>query len=251
MKALVTGASSGIGRDMAFYLSELGFDLILVAKDKQKLEEVQKNIKTKSQIIIVDLAIEEKIKDLFVLIKNEDIDVVINNAGFGLFGNFYDTELSKEIDMINVNIKAVHILTKLFIKEMRKKDKGYILNVASAAAFESGPLMATYYATKSYVYRLTEAVSEELRKDKSHVYVSCLCPGPVDTNFNNVAHVHFSSKPQTSKEVAKYAIDKMFDNQLLIIPSFKMRMVKFGTRFFSDRFIMKIAYKFQHKKSDK
>ena len=108
---------------------------------------------------------------------------MLNNAGFGAFGEFNSTSLEKELDMINVNIKAVHILTKLFLKDFIKKDKGYILNVASIAAFQAGPLMATYYSSKAYVLRLTLSIYEELRRLKSNVKVSVLCPGPVDTNF--------------------------------------------------------------------
>ena len=208
MKALITGASSGIGYSMAKYLSSLGYDLILVARDKEKLQKIQKELKTDVKIVVADLQDESKIKELYVLCKNDNIDILINNAGFGLFGEFDKTDLSREIDMINLNIKAVHILTKLFLKDMVKRDSGFILNVSSSASFQAGPLMSTYYASKSYVTKLTEAIYEELRRNKSNVHVSCLCPGPVKTNFNNVADVSFSMKGLDSDYVAKYAIDK-------------------------------------------
>ena len=195
MKALVTGASSGIGLEISKYLDSIGYEIILVARDKEKLESVAKTLTHKPKIIVMDLQQVEDIKSLYVLVKNDDIDILVNNAGFGLFGNFTETDLSKELNMIDINIKAVHILTKLFLKDMKRKNKGYILNVASSAAFQSGPLMATYYSTKSYVYRLTEAINYENKKDKVNVQVSCLCPGPVDTNFNKVAGVRFSVKP--------------------------------------------------------
>ena len=248
MKALVTGASSGIGKEIAIYLDKLGYEVILVARNKEKLESVAKTLTHKPKIIVMDLQQVEDIKSLYVLVKNDDIDILVNNAGFGLCGNFTDIELSKELEMIDINIKAVHILTKLFLKDMKRKNRGYILNVASSAAFESGPLMATYYSTKSYIYRLTEAINYELKKEKVNVHVSCLCPGPVDTNFNNVANVKFSVKPLKADYVAKYAVDKMFNNKMLIIPGLKMKCAKFFGRFLSDKKLMAITYRIQKKK---
>lgn len=248
MKALVTGASSGIGLEISKYLDSIGYEIILVARDKEKLESVAKILTHKPKIIVMDLQQVEDIKSLYVLVKNDDIDILVNNAGFGLFGNFTETDLSKELNMIDINIKAVHILTKLFLKDMKRKNKGYILNVASSAAFQSGPLMATYYSTKSYVYRLTEAINYENKKDKVNVQVSCLCPGPVDTNFNKVAGVRFSVKPLKADYVAKYAIDQMLKGKMLIIPGFKMKCAKFFGRFVSDKKLMAITYRIQKKK---
>ena len=185
--------------------------------------------------------------------KNENIDMLVNNAGFGNFGEFSETELSKDMEMINTNIKAVHILTKFALKNMIKKDYGYILNVASSAGFmPGGPLLSTYYATKSYVLSLTEAINYELKKKKSNVIVSALCPGPVDTNFNNVANVTFKTKALSSKFVAKYAIDEILENKkLIIIPGRKMKLAKFFSRFLSDKALLRITYKIQRKKLTK
>lgn len=248
MKALVTGASSGIGKEIAIYLDKLGYEVILVARNKEKLESVAKTLTHKPKIIVMDLQQVEDMKSLYVLVKNDDIDILVNNAGFGLCGNFTDIELSKELEMIDINIKAVHILTKLFLKDMKRKNKGYILNVASSAAFDSGPLMATYYSTKSYIYRLSEAINYELKKEKVNVHVSCLCPGPVDTNFNNVANVKFAVKPLKADYVAKYAVDKMLKNKMLIIPGLKMKLAKFFGRFLSDKALMRITYRIQKRK---
>ena len=248
MKALITGASSGIGLDMARYLAKQKCELILVAKDKEKLEKVQETLPTKVTIIVADLSNEQKVKELYVLTKKENIDILINNAGFGDFGYFTETDLNKEINMIDTNIRAVHILTKSFLKDMEKRDSGYILNVASSAAFQPGPLMATYYATKSYVYQLTEAIYYEQKKKKSNVHVSVLCPGPVATNFNNIANVNFAVKPLTSEYVARYAIDNMFKEKMLIIPGFKMKCAKFFGRFVSDKFLLRMAYRIQRRK---
>ena len=203
MKALVTGASSGIGYEISKYLDKLGHDLILVGRNKEKLEELANSLKVNVKIVVMDLSELSKVKELYVLIKNQDIDILVNNAGFGLFGEFVETDIKKELEMIDVNIKALHLLTKLFLKDMVKKDKGYILNVASAAGFGSGPLMATYYATKSYVLNLTEAIAYELKKKKSKVSVSILCPGPVKTNFNIRAGVSFKGKGLESHDVAR------------------------------------------------
>ena len=249
MKALITGASSGIGLDIAKYLATKKYELILVARNKEKLEKIQESLPTKVTIIVADLSNEQKVKELYILTKKENIDILINNAGFGLFGDFTTTDLQQEIDMINTNIKAVHILTKEFLKDMEKKNSGYILNVASSAAFQPGPLMSTYYATKSYIYQLTEALWYEQKKKKTNVHISVLCPGPIDTNFNKTAGVSFSVKPLKSSFVAKYAIDEMFKNKMLIIPGFKMKCCKFFERFISDKFLLRLTYRIQKKKA--
>lgn len=250
MKALITGASSGIGLDMARYLATKNFELILVSRNKEKLEKIQEELPTKTTIIVADLSNEQRVKDLYVIAKKENIDILINNAGLGDFGYLTDTDLNKDLELINTNIKAVHILTKYLIKDLEKRDSDtYIMNVSSSAAFQPGPLMSTYYATKSYVYQLTEALYYEEKKKKTKVHVSVLCPGPVDTNFNNVAGVQFSVKPLSSSYVAKYAIDKMFDNKMLIIPGFKMKCAKFLSRFVSDKFMLKIIYNIQKRKA--
>lgn len=248
MKALVTGASSGIGRDIAKYLASLGHELILVGRNKEKLESLQKELKVKSTVVIVDLSDLTKVKELYILAKNFDIDILVNNAGFGVFGEFSETDLNKELEMINTNITAVHLLTKLFLRDMKKKDNGYILNVASSAAFGPGPLMATYYATKAYVNNLTEAIHEELRRSNSNVHISSLCPGPVDTNFNNVAGVSFSVKPLSSEMVSKYAIDSMFKGKVVIVPGILMKLTLFIRRFASRSIMRKITYNIQKKK---
>ena len=182
--------------------------------------------------------------------KNENIDVLINNAGFGLFGDYNSCDLLTELKMIDVNIKSVHILTRMFLKDMVKKNKGYILNVASSAGLlRGGPLMSTYYATKSYVTSFTLAISEELRRNKSNVKIGVLCPGPVKTNFNNVAGVKFNMSSLSSRYVARYAIDKFLrEGKTIIIPGFKVRLGLFFSRFLSIKSLVRITYKFQRRK---
>ncbi len=252
MKALITGASSGIGFEIAKYLASKKFELILVSRNRDKLEIIQQKLPTKTTIIVMDLSNEQKVKELCVLLKNQKIDMLINNAGFGSFGSFDETDLSNDLEMINTNIKAVHILTKYALKTMIKNNSGYILNVASSASFmPGGPLMSTYYATKSYVYKLTEAINYEVKKKKSNVVVSVLCPGPVDTNFNRVAGVQFGVKPLSASFVAKYAIDKMLEKRkMLIIPGVKMKLAKFFSRFISDKMLLRITYRIQKKKAN-
>lgn len=247
MKALITGASSGIGKEMAIQLSDMGYDLILVARRKNKLEKLKKELNTRVQIISLDVSSTFNCMKLYNKVKKEDIDIVINNAGFGLFGEFSETNLDKELDMIDTNIKAVHILTKLFLKDFKEKDGGYILNVASSAAFLSGPLMATYYATKGYILKLTEAIYEELRRDGSNVYIGALCPGPVDTEFNNVANVKFSIKSMNVSDVCSYAIDKMLKRKLIIIPGLTVKIVHLA-KLLPRKMLLKINYNIQRKK---
>lgn len=250
MKALITGASSGIGADMARVLSSQGHDLILVARDKKKLEELKEELTTDVKIISLDLSSTFNCMKLYNKVKKENIDILINNAGFGVFGEFVDTNLEKELDMVDLNIKAVHTLTKVFLQDFKTRNSGYILNVASSAAFSPGPLMSTYYATKAYVLRLTQGIYEELRREKSNVSVSCLCPGPVNTNFNNVAGVTFSVKALESNVVAEYAIKKMFKRKLVIIPGLLMKLNYIFNRFVPVKILLKIAYNIQRSKKN-
>ena len=254
MIALVTGASSGIGRDMARYLNSLGYDLIITARDRKKLEELKNKLNKKNDklvdIIVKDLSKAEECISLYNEIKEkyEFVDVVINNAGFGLCGEFKDISLEKELSMIDTNIKATHILTKLFLKDMIEKDKGRILNVSSIAGFMPGPLMATYYSTKNYVLRLTQSIKEELNKSKSNVKISVLCPGPVNTNFNNVANVRFALKGLSSEYVAKYAIDKMLKNKTVIVVGWKIKVARLLSKISPDTIVAKICYHMQRRK---
>lgn len=249
MKALVTGASSGIGRDMAKELAKRNIDLILVSRDLEKLQDVKNQIENVNvEIIQKDLNIEQNCIDLFEEVKEQQIDIVINNAGFGVFGDFIESPLEKELNMIKTNITAVHILTKLFLAKMEKEDRGYILNVASIAGYMPGPLMASYYSTKAYVVRLTQAIKEELRRKKSNVKVGVLCPGPVETNFNNVAGVKFKAKALTSEYVAKYTVDKILKRKFYIIPGLSIRALRIVSKIIPDNLMAKMAYNVQVKK---
>ena len=148
----------------------------------------------------------------------------------------------------NTNIVAYHILTKLYLKDMKEKNSGKILNVASIAGFMPGPLMATYYSTKSYIVRLSESIREELKKDKSKVQISILCPGPVATNFNNVANVKFHMREASSDKVAKYAVKKLLKGKFYIIPGLDVKAGIFFSRFVPSSFVAKITYRVQKRK---
>ena len=197
------------------------------------------------EICVLDLTILENCK----LLHNQysDIDILVNNAGFGLFGEFSTTSLEKELQMIDLNIKALHVLMKLYLEDMVKRDQGQILNVASIAGFMPGPLMSTYYATKNYVVSLSTGVREELRKRKSHVEISILCPGPVHTNFNHVALVEFSLKSLSSEVVARYTVKKLKKKQFYIIPGQKIRILRLISKLVPTSLLVRVVY-FQQKK---
>ncbi len=246
MKALITGASSGIGRDIAKNLSKKGYDLIIVARNTEKLEQLKKELKTNIEVVSMDISNIENCKKLYE--EHKDIDILINNAGFGDCGYFTKTDLEKEIKMIETNIIAYHVLTKLYLKEMKEKNSGKILNVASIAGFMPGPLMATYYATKSYIVRISEAIREELRREKSKVQISILCPGPVDTNFNKVADVQFALKGLSSEYVGKYAVDKLLKGKFYIVPGWKIKLTKFASKFTPSNILAMFCFNMQKRK---
>lgn len=246
MRALITGASSGIGRDIAKELSQKGYDLILVARNLEKLNEVKEKLETNIETVSMDISNPENCKQLYE--KYKDIDILVNNAGFGDCGYFDKTNLEKELQMINTNIVAYHVLTKLYLKDMKAKNSGKILNVASIAGFMPGPLMTTYYSTKNYVVRFSESIREELRRKKSKVQISILCPGPVDTNFNKVADVEFALKGLSSEYVAKYAINKFLKGKFYIVPGWKIKLARIGAKLAPASFVAKISYNMQKRK---
>lgn len=248
MNVLITGASSGIGRDMARIFHKMGHQLFLVARRENLLEDLKSELDGKPEIISLDLSSEKNCFELYERLKDKNIDILINNAGFGVFGEFDKSSLSRELKLIDVNIRALHILTKKFLSDFEEKNSGYILNVASSAAFLSGPLLSSYYGSKAYVLRLTTAIYEELRRKKSNVYVGVLCPGPVDTEFNRTAGVRFNLKSLKSKDVAEYAIKKMFNKKLIIVPGFSIKMGIFFQRFVPTKLLLKISYNIQRSK---
>lgn len=248
MKALITGASSGIGREIARLLSERGYELILCARREDRLRALAAELPTVCHIIAADVSDEKECRLLYEAARGDDLEVVVNNAGFGLFGAFAETDLDEELRMIDTNIRAVHILTKLAVQDFQERGRGYVLNVASSAGFLPGPLMATYYATKNYVLRLTEAIREELRRAGSSVQVCALCPGPVDTEFNKVAGVRFALGGLTAQRVARAAVDDLFAGKGIVVPGAAMKAMTLARHFAPDSLLARVTYHFQHKK---
>lgn len=252
MKALVTGASSGIGKEIARYLAKLGYDLILVARSTEKLYKLRDELSDVSvRVITLDLSREQDSLDLYEHLQDEKIDFLVNNAGFGAYGKFIEVPLEKELELIHTNVSAVHILTKLFLQGMVKRNSGHILNVGSAAGFLAGPTFSSYYASKNYVVRLTQAIHEELRRDNINVGVSVLCPGPVHTNFNDTANVKFCIRGLTPEYVAKYAVDNTLKGKMIITPGVEMKATKFLQHFVSEKTLTRISYNVQMKKNGK
>ena len=255
MKALITGASSGFGRDMARALAQRGVSLILTARSVEPMEALKKELESKynitAEILPFDLGVKENCYALYDAVKDKNVDIVINNAGFGVFGAFDETELEKEIALIDLNITAVHILTKLFASDFKKRNSGYILNVASIAAYGIGPLFSSYYASKAYVHKLTLSIAEELRRTAPNVYMGVLCPGPAATNFDKVANVAFSIGMQSSEFVANYSIKKIFEKKKVIVPGFGVKCMRLASKIAPEGLNARICYKMQHKKLGK
>ncbi|MBQ4630239.1 MAG: SDR family oxidoreductase [Clostridia bacterium] len=251
MKAVITGANSGIGKSLAIELANMGYDIVAIARNPKTLEELKKEISSDCEIIVADVSKKEICLEVFEKLKNEDIDIFINNAGFGVYGKFDSTDYERELEMIDVNIKAVHIFTKLFIKKFLNDGKGKILNVASTAGFMPGPNFSSYYASKSYVLRLSEAVDEEVRRKNKNICVCVLCPGPVKTAFDKSAGVGSSFNGANSDSVAKYAIKKFLKGKRIIIPGFSNKMLVFISKFVPEKLLTKINYNIQARKQAK
>lgn len=229
--AVITGASSGLGAEFAKQLSKRGCFVVITGRNEKALNELKESIgEDKCAVIPADLSDVKGCIDFYGKAKKYGPDMLINNAGFGIYGEFTETSLSKELELIDVNIKAVHILFKLFLRDFVRNNNGRILNVASVAGYMPGPLMAAYYASKSYVIRLTQGVHTELCRRGSRVRVSVLCPGPVSTDFNRRAGITGSFKGITPRECVSYTLMQMSCNKAVIIPSAKIKLIALGSK---------------------
>ena len=252
---LITGASSGIGREFAEIYAEKGYNLVITARRKEKLKEIkEKYPDVKVDMIVCDLSLSESPDYLYETIKASGtlIDILINNAGFGLFGEFKDTDPAKEEEMIDLNIQALVKMTKLFMKDMVERNSGKILNVASMAAFQPGPLMSVYYATKAFVLSFSQAVRNELRN--TNVTISTLCPGPTVTEFEKSAELGNSKlfstmKPVSARDVALIGYRGLEENKSVIIPGFINKLTIFFVRFIPRNMLANITRKIQEKKN--
>ncbi len=249
--ALITGASSGIGREIAKNLYSRGFRCILCARRADRLTQLAQELGENTRVVVCDVSQKQGCYDLYEQVKDENIGVLINAAGFGLFGKFTETELERELAMIDTNITAVHILTKLFLKDFTAKNRGYIMNVASSAGLmEGGPYMSTYYASKAYVTDLTCAVARELEEMGSNVHICALCPGPVDTEFNDVAGTKFGVKAITAKYCSDVAVKGMFAKQTVIVPSLTMKLAAGASKLVPRKMLVAMTGRIQSKKGD-
>jgi short-subunit dehydrogenase len=248
--ALVTGGSGGIGLEIAKVLARNGFDLVLVARTRDTLEaaagQLEGKFGARVHVFAADLRRPDAPQAIFDFLHNENIpiDVLVNNAGFGVGGEFADTKLQRELEMIQVNISALTHLTKLFLPAMIKRKAGRVLNVASTAAFQPGPLMAVYYATKAYVLSFSQALAEELRH--SGVTVTALCPGPTRTRFAASAAAG-SSRLFTAfgiahaADVAEFGVAAMMHGRRVAIPGIKNKIVAQASRFVPRAVSAKLA----------
>jgi uncharacterized protein len=248
--ALVTGGSGGIGLEIAKVLARKNFDLVLVARKHDTLEAAAGQIEGKSgvtaHVFAADLRESDAPQAIFDFLRNQNIsvDALINNAGFGLGGEFLETEITRELDMIKVNISALTHLSKLFVPQMVKRRSGRVLNVASTAAFQPGPLMAVYYATKAYVLSFSQALAEELRN--TGVTVTALCPGATETEFADVAQVTNSGVfakfgLADAADVAEYGVHAMMRGKRVAIPGLRNKLVAQSSRIAPRRLIARVV----------
>lgn len=249
MYALITGASSGIGMEIATLLAKRGYHLIIVARRKERLEELAQKIRHQYQVTVIpmsyDLSCKEQCFALFDACKPYNVTVLINSAGYGKVGYFPELPLDVELNMIDTNIASLHILTKLFINHMKK---GRILNIASIAGFQPGPMLTTYSATKAYVLNFSLAVNYELKRHKRNIHISTLCPGPVATEFDKVAGTNFSLKSITAEECAREAVEGLFQKKDLIIPGTQMKFMHLASKFSPYKLLLPIEYLIQTRK---
>ena len=249
---LITGATTGIGYELAKLFAKDKFDLVIIARNETKLRqtaaELQKDYKVNVKIISKDLSDQKSAVEIYeeLIKENIRVDVLINNAGFGDHGAFAESDLKNDLDMLNLNIASLVALNRLFLNEMLQYNSGRIMNVASTAAFQPGPYMAVYYATKAFVLSFSEAVSEEL--SGTNVTVSCLCPGPTETEFQYRAGIketkmmnRKSFTVMTAEEVALTGYKKMMQGKRIIIPGFTNKAGAFFVKLFPRKIISKIT----------
>lgn len=254
--AVITGASSGIGLDLAKLFAQDHSNLVLIARNEPALRELADHLTRAHEISVKvipkDLAAPSAPEEIYAEMQKESIkvDVLVNNAGFGTHGFFAQTDLAKELEQMQVNMVALTHLTKLFLREMIKNGTGKILNVASTAGFQPGPLMSVYYATKAYVISFSEALANEL--SGSGVTVTCLCPGPTRTDFQRRAYMQESrigtQRLMDSETVARIGYAGMREGKTLIIPGWDNKLLAYGSRFGPRNWVTAIVRKLNSNK---
>jgi len=255
--ALITGASGGIGYEFVKLFAQDGYNLVLVARSEQKLNQIAAELADKFKIdvkvIAKDLVNPAAPEEIFSQLQQASIkiDILINNAGFASYGLFNETDLTAELQMLQVNVVCLTHLTKLFLKDMVKQGYGKILNLASTAAFQPGPLMAVYFASKAYVLSLSEAIANEL--EGTGVTVTALCPGPTESNFQKRAAMEDSKlvsgqKIMDAETVAKIGYEALFDNKTVVVPGLKNKLLTESVRFTPRKLVTKIVRSMQESK---
>lgn len=249
MYAMITGASSGIGREMAILLAKRGYDLILIARRQKRLEELKSKLQKRYSIHIelgvYDLSSRDSCLALCEKYKDYPIEILINGAGFGKVGYITEVPLKSQLSMIDTNITALHILSQQFAKQMKK---GYILNIASIAAFQPGAFLATYGATKAYAASFSMALGYELKKQHKNISVTTLCPGPVATEFDAVAGTNFSLPSISARECAKKGLRGMFQKKRLVLPSFTTKSSYLAVKLAPLALVIPLTYRIQKSK---
>ncbi len=251
MWAVVTGASSGIGMEMAKKLANKGYNLVLVARSEDKLKELASTLDVECKVVAEDLTVVGSCERVFEACKGLNVLILVNNAGFGGHGKFESRSIETDSKMISLNIDALTRLTHLFVPVLKEVDgTGYLLNVASSAGFLPGPGMAVYYATKAYVLSLSEALHEELKNDD--VVVTALCPGPVETGFSEVAGMDrvkaFQSGLASAEFVAEKALQGLFKGKAIVVPGPGLSFIlHFGLRFLPRNVVRIISAKSMQK----
>lgn len=243
-KVLITGASSGIGLELAKLFAADGNSLVLVARREELLNKIAGELSSEFgvevEVIAKDLSIEKSSEDIFEKLKDRDIDIVVNNAGFGAVGPFSDLDYERQIDMVKLNITALTSLTRLFIPRMVERNSGGILNVGSLAGFQPGPYATIYYATKAFVLSFTEGLKEELKN--SDIKITCLAPGPTNTEFGEVSGLDrsflFKFGTMSAWEVANSGYEGFKNGDTVVIPGFSNKLLPLLVRL-SPRFLVR------------
>lgn len=252
--ALITGASSGIGLELACIFARDRYNLVLVARNQQKLAQVADKLKQEFgvtvKIIAIDLALPTSPTEILQAVQQEAIaiDILVNNAGFATYGLFSETDVATELQMLQVNVVALTHLTKLFVREMVKRKAGKVLNIASTAAFQPGPLMAVYYASKAYVLSFSEALANELQD--FGITVTALCPGPTASGFQKRAHMEKSKLVSNQKimdaaTVAQAGYRGLMQNQTVVVPGLKNQILAASVRFMPRNVVTNIVRNMQ------
>ena len=254
---LITGASGGIGYEFAKLFAQDGCNLVLVARSVDKLNKIADEFKNKFgidvKVITKDLSNPLASKEIFTELEQASVrvDVLVNNAGFGTYGLFHEIDLNAELELLQVNILCLTHLTKLFLKGMVKQGSGKILNVASTASFQPGPLMAVYYASKAYVLSFSEAIANEL--EGTGVSVTALCPGPTESGFQQRAAMENSKlvsgqKIMTAEAVAEIGYRGLLENKTVVVPGIKNKLLAESVRFTPRKLVTKLVRNMQESK---